>query len=120
MKYDYRKSKAGKRRFKYPAIYKLSLWIQSILFKIGISWHNAFSDECTIDFSCCHKYRIKKVDSNYGYGILSWLYSDSPDERWIIEEKINWFWGWKQYKDIVFVWESDALKYMNSLTNHTA
>lgn len=52
-RYDYRKTKEGRRRFKYKRIYRLTVWLQWFLWKIGIPWHNTFSDECTPDFNCC-------------------------------------------------------------------
>ena len=57
MKYDYRKTRAGRRRILYPVIYNLTFTLQNLLFKIGISWHNKFSDECAPDFSCCSNYK---------------------------------------------------------------
>lgn len=53
MKDDYRQSAAGRRRFKYPRIYRLTFHLQNFLNRLGIAWHNRFSDECTHDFGCC-------------------------------------------------------------------
>ena len=53
MDYDYRMEDAGKRRFGYPRIYRITLWWQRLLHFVGIAWHNTFSDECTSDFNCC-------------------------------------------------------------------
>jgi hypothetical protein len=53
MKYDYRKTTQGIRRFKYPIIYKITNRWQYFLYFIGIAWHNSFSGECTSDFNCC-------------------------------------------------------------------
>jgi len=55
MRIDYRKTKAGQRRFKYPRIYRLTCLFQTILWRVGIAWHNSFSDECTKDFNCCRR-----------------------------------------------------------------
>lgn len=55
MKFDYTKTPAGIRRFKYPRTYKLTVRLQTALWKAGIPWHNTFSDECTPDFNCCVK-----------------------------------------------------------------
>lgn len=55
MRYNYLKTPAGTRRFKYKGIYLITLWLQTALWKIGIPWHNRFSDECTPDFNCCVK-----------------------------------------------------------------
>lgn len=54
MKYDYRKSKQGKSRFKYKKIYLITNFIQRILHFIGIAWHNNYFGECTKDFNCCN------------------------------------------------------------------
>ena len=53
MKYDYRKTQAGQRRFNHPCIYKVTSAIQRWLWKHGVAVHNRFSDECTPDFNCC-------------------------------------------------------------------
>ena len=53
MERDYRKTKAGKRRFENKELYKQSLDFQTALAKEGIAWHNVFADECTVDFCCC-------------------------------------------------------------------
>ena len=53
MKTDYRTSKEGQRRFKNKKTYWLTWKLQSFLWKIGIAWHNPYSDECTKDFNCC-------------------------------------------------------------------
>jgi hypothetical protein len=55
MKLDYRTTKEGKRRFRFPGFYRFTVLIQSALWRIGIPWHNRFSDECTPDFNCCNK-----------------------------------------------------------------
>lgn len=52
---DYRQTPAGKRRFKWKRFYRLTVWIQVALWKVGIPLHNPFSDECTPDFNCCLK-----------------------------------------------------------------
>lgn len=61
MKFDYRETPAGKRRFKYRCLYKLTVWFQAVLWRLGIPWHNSFSDECTPNFNCCvrPKYKYK-------------------------------------------------------------
>ncbi len=56
---DYRKSRAGIRRFRYKRFYRLTFHFQNLLFRLGISWHNPFSDECCADFSCCEGKRRK-------------------------------------------------------------
>lgn len=63
---DYRNSKAGARRFKYKRFYRLTVWIQTILWKLGIPWHNSFSGECTPDFNCCTRatLRIQQLESD--------------------------------------------------------
>ena len=53
MKTDYRKSKEGQRRFNNPIIYWITWKFQSLLWWVGIAWHNPYSDECTKDFNCC-------------------------------------------------------------------
>lgn len=55
MKYDYRLTPAGKRRFKFKRFYRFTVWIQTALWRVGIPVHNCFSDECTPDFTCCKK-----------------------------------------------------------------
>lgn len=57
MRYDYRETKEGKRRFKYKRFYRLTVLFQRALWLIGIPWHNRFSDECTPDFNCCNKWK---------------------------------------------------------------
>jgi hypothetical protein len=47
MKTDYRKSKEGQRRFNNPIIYWVTWKFQSLLWWVGIAWHNPYSDECT-------------------------------------------------------------------------
>lgn len=54
MRNDYRKTKEGIRRFRHAFIYKLTWLFQTALWKIGIPWHNRYSDECTPDFNCCY------------------------------------------------------------------
>lgn len=34
-------------------IYRVSCWVQWLLWKCRISWHNSIANECTPDFSCC-------------------------------------------------------------------
>jgi hypothetical protein len=34
-------------------IYRLTGFIQLLLWKRGIPWHNRIADECTPDFNCC-------------------------------------------------------------------
>lgn len=34
-------------------INKLSIYLQTVLWLFGYSWHNSIRDECTPDFSCC-------------------------------------------------------------------
>lgn len=53
METDYRKSKEGQRRFNNPKTYWITWKFQSLLWWIGIAWHNPYSDECTKDFNCC-------------------------------------------------------------------
>lgn len=43
MEKDYRKIKAGERRFNNPEIYKKSLEFQKYLLSKGIAWHNVCS-----------------------------------------------------------------------------
>lgn len=62
MKYDYRKDVAGMRRFKYKRFYRLTVLFQLLLYKLGINWHNTFSDECTHGFECC----INKLQKHEG------------------------------------------------------
>jgi hypothetical protein len=40
-------------RWYHRIMYRVSHRIQSVLWKIGISWHNSIGGECTPDFSCC-------------------------------------------------------------------
>lgn len=53
MTYNYLESEEFKRRFENKEAYELSLKFQSDMANLGIAWHNTFSDECTVDFSCC-------------------------------------------------------------------
>lgn len=53
MRPDYRQTEAGKRRFSHPWIYRCTHLFKIALWKIGIPWHNTYSDECTPDFNCC-------------------------------------------------------------------
>jgi hypothetical protein len=40
-------------------IYKLTVFIQWVLWKNNIHWHNSIFNECTPDFSCCiNKYPV--------------------------------------------------------------
>lgn len=55
MENDYRKTAEFHRRFGFPRIYRLTVWLQWLLWRCGIPWHNRFSDECTPDFNCCRK-----------------------------------------------------------------
>jgi hypothetical protein len=55
------KSKNYIHRFPFyqRPFYKLTVFIQWLLWELNINWHNSFFDECTPDFSCCiHKYPI--------------------------------------------------------------
>jgi len=48
-------------RFSLPKriFYKITVGFQWMLWKMGVSWHNSFFDECTPDFSCCiNKYPV--------------------------------------------------------------
>lgn len=60
MRFDFRQTPAGKRRFKYTRFYRLTVWFQWILWKCGVPWHNRFSDECTPDFNCHPKCSRRK------------------------------------------------------------
>jgi hypothetical protein len=55
MRHDHRKTLAGKRCIKWKRFYRFTVWVQTILWRIGIPWHNVFADECTPDFNCCVK-----------------------------------------------------------------
>lgn len=59
MRPDYRFTIEHKRAAWYPAIYRLTCWAQTILWKLGVAWHNSFSNECTPDFNCCAKKKAK-------------------------------------------------------------
>ncbi len=50
---DVRNEPSFKRCTDNPEAYKLSLKFQEDMAKIGVAWHNNFSNECTIDFCCC-------------------------------------------------------------------
>jgi hypothetical protein len=52
---DYRTTKYGKRIVSHPYVYLATFIWQTLLWYIGIPWHNTFSDECTPDFNCCTK-----------------------------------------------------------------
>ena len=45
----------------HRAIYRVSCWVQWILWKCRIFWHNSVADECTPDFSCCTKRHTGKT-----------------------------------------------------------
>lgn len=51
--YNYLETEEGKRRFNQIEAYELSLKYQKDLEDLGIAWHNDFSNECVVDFSCC-------------------------------------------------------------------
>lgn len=53
MRFDYRKTKEGTRRFNNPNIYRATFYWQKILHFLGVAWHNSYSNECTSDFNCC-------------------------------------------------------------------
>lgn len=55
-------TKYGKRRLKYKKFYTFTYFLQKFLWKIGIPWHNSFSDECTPNFNCCKN--LSKVKTN--------------------------------------------------------
>jgi hypothetical protein len=42
--------------------YKLTVFIQSILWLFGISVHNRIFNECVPDFSCCMKCHTRRAD----------------------------------------------------------
>jgi hypothetical protein len=50
---DYRDTVEGKRSFENKGIYKLTFNFQQKMAKLGVAWHNHFSNECTDDFNCC-------------------------------------------------------------------
>ena len=58
---DYRDTIEGARRFKNPEIYQKTLEFQQEMAKLGVAWHNHFSDECTIDFCCCMGDNMKEL-----------------------------------------------------------
>ena len=53
MKFDYRETPAGKRRFANPEVYQKTFEFQNYLESQGIAFHNPYSDECNSDFCCC-------------------------------------------------------------------
>lgn len=43
--------------------YKITVFIQWVLWKNNIHWHNKFFDECTPNFSCCiNKYPVGSIE----------------------------------------------------------
>lgn len=34
-------------------LYRATVWIQYVLWRCGIPWHNWLADECTPNFNCC-------------------------------------------------------------------
>jgi hypothetical protein len=53
----------------HPVKYRLSVWLQSILWFIGIARHNHYGNECTPDFNCCNK------------GLGRWCWWRIPERR---------------------------------------
>lgn len=42
----------------YNTIYlldRITVWLQGLLWFLGVAIHNAYRDECTPDFNCCCK-----------------------------------------------------------------
>ena len=62
-------------------IYKITVFVQWILWKNGINWHNSIFDECTPDFSCCiHKYPVGSEERF----ILNQIAQSAKDKDYIV------------------------------------
>lgn len=93
MEKDYRKTKAGERRFNNPKIYRESRRFQQILAENGIAWHNVFADECTADFSCCEGDGEYYVHLPSYYSMAKQLFTELFEQiRHGDQEHQDWLW----------------------------
>lgn len=89
MRYDYRETEEGKRRFENPEIYQATLDFQNKMAELGVAWHNHYSDECTIDFCCCQGDNMGECGETIKYPATkyqTWIPSFREVIKWALEE----------------------------------